>query len=85
VSSSSSSGAQALVARWATVKEAVDAMPVSARVTPATLYEWCRAGLVLHRRSPGARGRVTVALDAQGFPIPLRVALSAELAGEDRS
>lgn len=80
----SSSDAHDLVARWVTPKEAADGMPAAARVTVQTIYEWCRAGLVHHRRSPGHRGRFSVAVDRDGFPIATRVMLTKLASGNGR-
>lgn len=40
-------------------------------VKTETVWNWVRAGLVLARRLPGARGRVRIALDADGWPVPV--------------
>jgi phage terminase Nu1 subunit (DNA packaging protein) len=51
--------------RWVTAKEVASATGVEV----ATVLRWCREGRVVSRRLPGTRGRLRIALDAQGFPV----------------
>lgn len=52
--------------RYTTAKDAASAPGVTER----TVWRWVRAGRVIARRLPGERGRVLVAVDAEGFPVP---------------
>jgi hypothetical protein len=52
------------------------------RWTVRTVWNWARAGLVLHRRTPGRRGRLLVAVDVDGLPVFTR---PPEPAGPRRS
>ncbi len=39
------------------------------RWTVRTVWKWARAGYVATRRTPGPRGRLLVAVDADGLPV----------------
>jgi hypothetical protein len=39
------------------------------RWTVETVWRWARSGVVMHRRTPGRRGRLLVAVDGDGLPV----------------
>jgi hypothetical protein len=49
---------------WTEPKEAA-----GTRWTVETVWRWARTGVVLHRRTPGQRGRLLVAVDGDGLPV----------------
>jgi len=49
---------------WTDAKEAA-----AGRWTVRTVWKWARSGYVAAKRTPGPRGRLLVAVDADGLPV----------------
>lgn len=62
------------VTHYATAKEVAAVLVAAGALSgsdPArTVWKWARARRIACRRLPGARGRVLIVVDAEGFPVP---------------